>query len=137
MIEEGEKNAKWHRWERTALCVPAACAFPFFCDALSATLFAHALLRASTHAPARIAHAHSRLHARTHAHACADALFALLASPHPCVSSHRSAGSRALRFPDSADMNKVDAKLDNGVLIITCAPCARAAAHEPPHACAS
>ena len=32
---------------------------------------------------------------------------------------HRTA-TRSLRFPDSADMSKVDAKLDNGVLCIWC-----------------
>jgi hypothetical protein len=38
------------------------------------------------------------------------------------ASLRRRTATRSLRFPDSADMSKVDAKLDNGVLCVWCAP---------------
>jgi hypothetical protein len=44
---------------------------------------------------------------------------ALTCAPPP-LSPDRTA-TRSLRFPDSADMSKVDAKLDNGVLCVWCA----------------
>ena len=58
---------------------------------------------------------------RAHAAARAASCFAMRRLTWRAAPLRRRTATRSLRFPDSADMSKVDAKLDNGVLCIWCA----------------